>query len=49
MDIYSIRAVNNLGTHGHWAFAESTELYRMESDFAAKVESEFNKMIEAAR
>ncbi len=38
--------VHNLGTHGRWAFAEFTEVYQIESDFEAKVKSEFNKMIE---
>jgi type III restriction enzyme len=35
-----------LGTHGRWAFAEFTDIYEIQSAFAAKVESEFNKMIE---
>ena len=34
--------------YGRWAFAEFTEVYQIEADFKAKVESEFNKMIEAA-
>jgi type III restriction enzyme len=38
--------VNHLTAYGRWAFAEFTEVYQMESDFKAKVESEFNKMIE---
>ena len=38
--------VNNLGTSGRWAFAEFTEVYQIEADFKAKVESEFNKMID---
>ena len=46
METYWIPGVNNLGTYGRWAFAEFTEVYQIESDFAAKVESEFNKMIE---
>jgi type III restriction enzyme len=29
-----------------WAFAEFTDVYRLEADFEAKVEAEFNKMIE---
>jgi type III restriction enzyme len=33
--------------HGRWAFAEFTEVYQIEADFKAKVESEFNKMIES--
>ena len=31
-----------------WSFAEFTDVYEIQSDFAAKVESEFNKMIELA-
>jgi len=37
--------VNNLGSYGRWAFAEFTEIYQIQSDFEAKVESEFNNMI----
>ena len=40
--------VNHLGTYGRWAFTEFTEVYRIESEFKAKVESEFNKMIAMA-
>ena len=46
MDTYWVPGVNNLGTHGRWAFAEFTEVYQIESDFEAKVKSEFDKMIE---
>ena len=46
MDTYWVPGVNNLGTHGRWAFAEFTEVYQIEADFAKKVEAEFNKMIE---
>jgi len=46
MDTYWVPGVNHLGTYGRWAFAEFTEVYQIESDFKAKVESEFNKMIE---
>ena len=45
MDTYWIPGVNNLKTYGRWAFAEFTEIYRIETDFKAKVEGEFNKMI----
>jgi type III restriction enzyme len=48
METYWVPGVNNLGTHGRWAFAEFTEVYQIEADFKAKVESQFNKMIEAA-
>jgi len=46
MDTYWVPVVNNLGSYGRWAFAEFTEVYRIETDFKAKVEAEFNKMIE---
>ncbi|MDZ4345107.1 MAG: hypothetical protein U1E51_22010, partial [Candidatus Binatia bacterium] len=45
METYWLPGVNNLGTQGRWAFAEFTEVYQIEADFKAKVESEFNKMI----
>jgi len=48
METYWIPGVNNLKTYGRWAFAEFTDVFLMESDFKAKVENEFNKMIEAA-
>jgi len=46
MDTYWVPGVNNLGNYGRWAFAEFTEVYQIEVDFEAKVESEFNRMIE---
>jgi type III restriction enzyme len=49
MDTYWIPGVNNLGTFGRWAFAEFTDIYEIESDFKAKVEKEFNAMIENAK
>jgi type III restriction enzyme len=48
MDTYWVPGVNNLKQYGRWAFAEFTEVYQMEADFAAKVDSEFNKMIATA-
>jgi type III restriction enzyme len=45
MDTYWVPAVNRLGTLGRWAFAELTEIYRMESDFEAKVASMFDEMV----
>jgi len=47
MDTYWVPGVNHLGTHGRWAFAEFTEVYQIEADFKAKVEGEFNKMIDS--
>lgn len=46
MDVYWIPGVNNLQTHGRWAFAEFTDVWEIETDFSAKVESEFIKMID---
>ena len=46
MDTYWIPGVNNVGTYGRWAFAEFTDVYLIQSDFKAKLESEFNKMID---
>ncbi len=45
METYWIPGVNNLGLYGRWAFAEFTEVYRIEADFEAKVEAQFDKMI----
>ncbi len=47
MDTYWVPGVNHLGTYGRWAFAEFTEVYQIGADFEAKVESEFNTMIES--
>jgi type III restriction enzyme len=48
MDTYWVPGVNHLATYGRWAFAEFTEVYQIESEFKAKVENEFNKLIESA-
>jgi type III restriction enzyme len=48
MDTYWVPGVNHLGTYGRWGFAEFTEVYQIETDFKAKVEGEFKKMIESA-
>lgn len=45
METYWVPGVNNLKTYDRWAFAEFTEIYQIESDFKAKVQSEFNQMI----
>jgi type III restriction enzyme len=45
MDTYWAPGVNHLRTYGRWAFAELTEVYQIEADFKARVESEFNRMI----
>ncbi len=48
MDIYWVPGVNSLRTYGRWAFAEFTDVFQMQDDFAKKVEAEFSKMIDAA-
>jgi type III restriction enzyme len=45
MDTYWIPGVNNLKQYGRWAFAEFTEVHKIESDFAEKIEQEFKKML----
>lgn len=48
METYWVPGVNHLKTFGRWAFAEFTEVFQIESDFAAKVAENFNKMVESA-
>ena len=45
MKTFWVPGVNHLGTHGRWAFAELTDVYEIETDFAAKVEGWFTDMI----
>jgi type III restriction enzyme len=47
METYWVPGVNNLHDYGRWAFAEFTEVYRIEADFEARVEDEFNKVIDS--
>ena len=37
---------NHLKAYGHWAFAEFTDVHTLADDFAAKVEGQFNQMME---
>ncbi|MDN5848339.1 MAG: hypothetical protein L0H63_01695, partial [Nitrococcus sp.] len=48
MDTYWVPGVNHLGMHGRWAFAEFTDVYAMQEDFAKKIEAEFDRMIQNA-
>ncbi|MDP3512813.1 MAG: restriction endonuclease, partial [Sulfuritalea sp.] len=45
METYWVPGVNNLKQYGRWAFAEFTDVFQMQIDFAKKVEAEFDKMI----
>ena len=47
MDSYWIAGVNNLQAYGRWAFAEFTDVFDMQEDFAKRVEEEFGRMIDA--
>jgi len=47
METYWVPSVNNLGEYGRWEFAEFKDVYAMRSEFADKVASMFNEMIEA--
>jgi type III restriction enzyme len=50
MEVFWIPGVNRLKSYGRWSFMELTEVYKIESEFEAKVEAEFDKMIlEAVR
>ncbi|MEI7583346.1 MAG: hypothetical protein WCJ44_11765 [Runella sp.] len=46
MENYWVPGVNNSKQFGRWAFAEFKDVYEIEADFAAKVESQFNKLIQ---
>jgi hypothetical protein len=37
MDTYWIPGVNNLGTHGRWAFVELKDAFAMQDEFAARI------------
>ena len=45
MKTYWVPGVNHVGSHGRWAFAEFCDIYEIETDFASKVASQFNRMI----
>jgi type III restriction enzyme len=47
METYWVPGVNHLAAYGRWAFAEFTEVYQIETDFKARVQGEFNKMIDS--
>ena len=48
MATYWVPAVNNLESIGRWAFAELTDVYRMEEDFEGALEVEFERLIDRA-
>ncbi|MDR2011473.1 MAG: hypothetical protein LBQ20_00210 [Rhodanobacter sp.] len=46
METWWVPGVNHAGKYGRWAFAEFTDVYEMQDDFAAKVQKAFDEMIE---
>ena len=46
MEVYWVPGVNNHGNYGRWAFAEFVDVWEMQSDFEARVEAQFAKMID---
>jgi type III restriction enzyme len=48
MENYWVPGVNHLRTYGRWAFVEFTDIWAMQSDFAAAVEAAFNRAIDEA-
>jgi type III restriction enzyme len=45
---YWVPGVNRLGSYGRWAFAEFTDVYAMQHEFAEKVQEAFEAMISGA-
>jgi type III restriction enzyme len=48
METYWVPGVNNLGSYGRWAFAEFADVYQIEANFKATVESAFDRLIESS-
>ncbi|MEZ6232910.1 MAG: DEAD/DEAH box helicase family protein [Phycisphaerales bacterium] len=48
MDTYWVPGVNQLKQFGRWAFQEFTDVYQIQSEFAAKVRAEFDTMVDRA-
>lgn len=48
MDVYWIPGINNSGKFGRWAFAEFTDVFEMQSDFTAELETKFNEIVQTA-
>ena len=45
MDTYWVPGVNNLGSHGRWAFAEFTDVWLMQEDFVRQIALFFDRTI----
>ena len=49
MDTHWVHGVNNLRTLGRWAFANLTEIYRIDADFKARVGARVQRHARARR
>lgn len=47
MNTYWVPGVNGLRTYGRWDFVGFGEVYAMQTEFAAKVEAEFARIVDA--
>ncbi len=45
MEVYWVEGVNRLGSYGRWAFAEFTDVWTMESEFAATLGAWLDRVI----
>ena len=48
MDTYWIPGVNNLGSHGRWAFAEFTDVYAIQADFETELDTYIQQLVAAS-
>jgi type III restriction enzyme len=46
METYWVPGVNNLGSHGRWAFAEFKNVWTIESEFDSVIEGWVGELIE---
>ena len=46
MDVFWVPGVNQLGSHGRWAFAEFVDVYKIADDFDAKIRAEVACLID---
>lgn len=47
METRWLPSVNNARQHGRWAFAEFTDVFAMQKDFADKVQAQFDAMVQS--
>ena len=48
MDTYWVPRMNHLGSYGRWAFTEFTDVWAMQDEFEAGIETYSGRMIETA-